>query len=513
MLPITENRQGYRASNAQAVPIHAIPVFDYDEFGSWLVGLLLSDTANHCVTYHALMLENQLHFFAAVANDAQATLEIALCKVRTKRLAALSPYTSALFMYEREIAENTGIIFEGHSWLKPVRYAYNRANLNNTMDNYPFFKISSEETHEVGVGPIHAGVIEPGHFRFSCLGEQVAHLEIQLGYQHRGVESLMLTKKNWAARNVLVESIAGDTVCGHTAAYMAAIESLAGIEINTPLQVERTLALELERVAVHVGNLSAVCMDLAYQLGSAALGALRTPIINYFQFWCGNRFAKSLFQIGGTFFPLTQSLIDRLLQTLDSFEQTFHAAEELMFSLPGIQNRLQKTGQLLPEQVQAIGGVGLVARMVGMNRDIRYTHPLWAYANLQHLPVIPHQGDPFGDVSALARLRTEEIYQSIAYMSALTHLLEPYTNNRKPDAFRAPTLMPNHIAVSLVEGWRGEICNTILTDANGALAHYKVKDPSFHNWFALALAVRNNEISDFPICNKSFDLSYCGHDL
>ena len=176
------------------------------------------------------------------------------------------------------------------------------------MDNYPFYNIDSEELHEVGVGPVHAGVIEPGHFRFICNGEKVLHLEIQLGYQHRGIEKLFIEKNNALQRCILSESIAGDTSVGHALAHSQLIESLAGIEVSETLQIERCIALEMERLAVHIGDTAALCGDVAYQLGQVVCEALRTTIINTTQLWCGNRFGKGLVRPGGSNYPLSNDV-------------------------------------------------------------------------------------------------------------------------------------------------------------------------------------------------------------
>jgi Ni,Fe-hydrogenase III large subunit len=183
------------------------------------------------------------------------------------------------------------------------------------MDNYPFYRIESEELHEVGVGPIHAGVIEPGHFRFICNGEKVLHLEIHLGYQHRGIERLFVEKKTALQRCILAESIAGDTAVGHALAHVQLIESLAGVEVPEALQIERCIALELERIAVHIGDTAALCADVAYQIGQVVCEALRTTIINTTQLWCGNRFGKGLIRPGGTHYRLSDTQVDSMLAT------------------------------------------------------------------------------------------------------------------------------------------------------------------------------------------------------
>jgi Ni,Fe-hydrogenase III large subunit len=359
--------------------------------------------------------------------------------------------------------------------------------------------------HEVGVGPIHAGVIEPGHFRFLCNGEQILHLEIQLGYQHRGLEKLFLEKKKILQRVTLAENIAGDTVAGHTTAFSHLWESICGFEASPAIELSRTIALELERIAIHTGDLSAACTDIAYQLGSSVFGRLRTPMVNYFQEWCGNRLAKGLIRPGRNQFAMTESLANRLKEVFDKFEPDFNEMNVGLFKLPSALSRFERTGIVSYDDVLSIGTVGMSARMSGLERDVRKSHPYSLYSQLNHEPINKSQGDVFSRL----QIRKEEVNQSIQHIkSLLNNTLEKAVdgsvlNNPRPDSF----------TISMVEGWRGEICHCAITDSKGELIIYKIKDPSFHNWLALALSVRNNEISDFPICNKSFNLSYCGHDL
>jgi Ni,Fe-hydrogenase III large subunit len=266
----------------------------------------------------------------------------------------------------------------------------------------------------------------------------------------------------------------------------------------------RTLALEMERIAIHTGDLSGMCTDIGYQLGSAVFGRLRTPLINFFQTWCGNRLAKGLIRPGKSNYPFTKELIQQLLQLFDEFEPDFEVMYEELSNHPGALARFEKTGVVSFEQASKIGTVGMAARMSGVNRDIRSSHPHDLYLQFAHQPVIKHHGD----VYSRAQIRKEEIRKSIRNIRKMMENI-PAQNNQ--NILSSP--QPDSFAISLVEGWRGEICHCAITDQNGELMHYKIKDPSFHNWLAVALAVRNNEISDFPICNKSFDLSYCGHDL
>ena len=493
-------------SNNQIINIAEIPQNDYDSFMELNTSLVVNHMERHCVNYFGYKYQNKIRLICCIADDAQHVIYVSSCTLQTPvKLASFTKKHFCFEKFEREIHENFEIDYIDHPWLKPVRYSQNRSNKLKTIANYPFFSIDSEELHEVGVGPIHAGVIEPGHFRFMCNGEQILHLEIQLGYQHRGIENLFLNKKKMLQRVTLAESIAGDTVAGHTTAFSHLWESLCGYQATPDIELARTLALEIERIAIHTGDLSAACTDIAYQLGSSVFGRLRTPMVNYVQEWCGNRLAKGLIRPGRNQYPFNDILANRLKEVLDNYEPDFNEMNEELFKLPSALSRFERTGIVSFDDVLSIGTVGMSARMSGLNRDIRASHPYSLYQQLNHEPIIKNHGDVFSRL----QIRKQEVGQSIQYIrTLLNHPLEQatkdtYLETPKADAF----------AISLVEGWRGEICHCAITDSLGELILYKIKDPSFHNWLALALAVRNNEISDFPICNKSFNLSYCGHDL
>ena len=271
--------------NNQTIPVWDIPVLKYEDLLEYYTSLL-KEEYNHCVNYFGFQQSDKLKLICCIANDKDQTINISSSLIELKtELPSFTHHHRAFHIFERELHENYGVKYTDHPWLKPVRFSHNRHDRNSKIDNYPFYKIESEELHEVGVGPIHAGVIEPGHFRFICNGEQILHLEIQLGFQHRGIEKLFLEKNKLLQRATLAESIAGDTVAGHTTAFVNLWESLCGNKPEEDLQFSRTLALELERIAIHTGDLSAICTDIAYQLGSSVFGRLRTPVINYFQIW------------------------------------------------------------------------------------------------------------------------------------------------------------------------------------------------------------------------------------
>jgi Ni,Fe-hydrogenase III large subunit len=375
------------------------------------------------------------------------------------------------------------------------------------MDLYPFYSIAGEELHEVGVGPIHAGIIEPGYFRFICNGEKVLHLEIQLGYQHRGVEELFVKNEKVLKNAILAESIAGDTAIGHSVCHAGLMEAIGNVPVSDALAVERTIALELERIAVHIGDTAALCTDVAYQFGQVVNEALRTLVINSLQLWCGNRFGKGLIRTGGTHYPLTSSVIAEIRKNLKDVKERYRDISELIFSMSSVLSRFEGTGKVTESQASKIGTVGMSARSSGLKRDIRWSHPSLAYNQLNYDPVVIDRGD----VWARAMMRKLEVERSIELVFQLLDFVVVKAEESVPK-IDIP-LESDAFAISVIEGWRGEICHTAVTDEHGKLMHYKVKDPSLHNWLALALAVRGNEISDFPVCNKSFNLSYCGHDL
>lgn len=493
--------------NNQTVNEKDIPVLKYQEFLEDNVSLLHEHPERHCVNYFGVWETNMVKLYCCIADDATHEIYVNSSVINTNdKLPSLTSHNHNFEKFEREIAENFGIEYTDHPWLKLVRYAQNRTNKAQTIANYPFYQAESEELHEVGVGPIHAGIIEPGHFRFICNGEQILHLEIQLGYQHRGIEQLFIQKNNVLQRATLAENIAGDTAVGHTTTFANLWESLCGVETSKELHFSRTLAMELERIAIHTGDLAAICADIAYQLGNSVYGRLRTPIVNFFQEWGGNRLAKGLIRPGKINYPFSKDLGTRLLEIFNTYEPDFKQMSNQFFQLPSVLARLERTGIVNYEQVLEIGTVGMAARMSGLERDIRKSHPFNFYTGkIQHSPIIKHHGDVF----SRTQIRREEIAQSIAYCKKLITDIPEF---KKPEQVK---LQPGKekFTLTLTEGWRGEICHCAITDEQGNLKAYKIKDPSHHNWMALAQAVRNNEISDFPVCNKSFNLSYCGHDL
>src|SRR5512133_594458 len=444
-----------KIKNNQRIGIPEIPVLPYDFFLEMNTGFT-QDKYFHCVNYFAWPVGNELRLICCIADDTTGNILVSSAMADPNQ--SYPSFTSrnfAFHAFEREIHEKTGLKYKDHPWLKPLRYPYDRHDLTNEIVSYPFYKIESEELHEVGVGPIHAGVIEPGHFRFICSGEQILHLEIQLGFQHRGVENLFLKYKSPLQLAILAEGIAGDTVVGHTTAFTGAWESLCGFTASEEIMYARTIASELERIAIHTGDLSAICADIAYQLGNSVCGRLRTPVINTFQKWCGNRLAKTLIRAGSNPYPLTPDLADTFEKLFDAYEPDLNEMYQRMKSLPSALARLERTGTVTQEQAEQIGAVGQAARTSGVLRDIRWTHPYLHYGNIPHQPIIKHHGD----VYSRTQISKQEISQSIKYIRRMIREIPPVQSNTVLENPAA-----NSFVVSLTEGWRGEICHCAVID-------------------------------------------------
>jgi Ni,Fe-hydrogenase III large subunit len=456
---------------------------------------------------------DHFEWLAILAIDQEGSLEVLRGEV-VNPYPSLTPLCPQAHLFEREMAEQWKLSPEGHPWLKPVRYhaawvgGSEAENSPATPPPQPavtrFFQVEGKEVHEVAVGPVHAGIIEPGHFRFQCHGERVLYLEIALGFQHRGIDRAFFRLPH--RRQTYVETLAGDSSIGHAWAYAQAIEGLALKNPAIPMSAHilRGIALELERLANHTGDLGALANDVGFLPTASYCGRIRGDFLNMTALICGNRFGRGLIGPGGVSWSLDESRKSQLLRVLDAAEADVSSAVNLLWDTPSVMARFEDTGTISADLCRDLGLVGPPVRAVGLDRDVRQDFPSGIY-RFSHIPVATASG---GDVFARAFVRWIEIQRSIDFIRQQIPLLKAETGAGAP-----PLLKPNAFTVSLIEGWRGEICHLAHTDAQGHLDFYKVIDPSFHNWTGLAIALRNQQISDFPLCNKSFNLSYCGHDL
>jgi Ni,Fe-hydrogenase III large subunit len=301
-----------------------------------------------------------------------------------------------------------------------------------------------------------------------------------------------------------METLAGDTTVGHVTAYASILEALGDTTLPPRAHSIRAIALELERLANHTGDLGALANDVGFLPTASYCGRLRGDFLNITALLCGNRFGRNLVRPGGVRFDPAPQTMDELLDRLGrTFDDTRNAVN-LLWETPSVMSRFDATGHVSRPDAARLGLVGPTARASGVNLDVRSDLP-WGGYQLHPLPSVTWHT---GDVAARAYVRWFEIEKSVEFITDEVRALPagPVMQEIQPAA-------GEHLAVALVEGWRGEICHVALTDERGLLRHYKVVDPSFHNWFGLAMALRDQPISDFPLCNKSFNLSYCGHDL
>jgi Ni,Fe-hydrogenase III large subunit len=491
--------------NCQASALSGIDLLPVAEWREKIVAAVKA--GSRLASLFGRPVDGRVRLLAILAADERGSLRALQTEVGDS-YPALTTDCPQAHWFEREIAEQWSVVPGGHPWLKPIRF---HGSYRPGLEQVPspvvgvtsFFQVEGEEVHEVAVGPVHAGIIEPGHFRFQCHGERVIHLEISLGYQHRGVERALVGGPH--PRTLFqMETLAGDTSIGHATAYCQAIEALAGCDIPPRAAALRGIALELERLANHTGDLGALAGDVGYLPTSSFCGRLRGDFLNMTAALCGSRFGRAMVKPGGVAFDVNAERIDDLLRRLAQAESDVKGAVDLLWRTPSVMGRFEYVGKVSRADALALGLVGPPARATGLELDVRRDHPVGIWRVAQ----VPVATMPYGDVFCRAYVRWLEIERSIAFVREQLRSLPASALRVEVGAIKGGQLV-----VSLVEGWRGEIAHAALTDAGGRFESYKVVDPSFHNWFGLALSLREQPISDFPLCNKSFNLSYCGHDL
>jgi Ni,Fe-hydrogenase III large subunit len=497
----------YKIRNADAVPTAEIPRMAIKEFRDSVIAEVSGGA--RIVAFFGRPDAHAVRLYAVLARDESGTLALLSSEIEDV-YPSLTPDCPQAHWFEREIAEQWGVVPVGHPWLKPIRFhsSYRAGGkiYSTEADSIgvtDYFQVRGAEVHEVAVGPVHAGIIEPGHFRFQCHGENVYHLEISLGYQHRGIEPAMVCGPI-KRRIHMMETAAGDTTIGHATAYCHTMGALTGCKAPARAAFLRGIALELERLANHTGDLGALAGDVGYLPTMSYCGRIRGDFLNMTALLCGSRFGRGMIRPGGVGFDVDEKRLEELVDRLNQASKDVTVAVELMLSSPSVLARFEGTGEITSKVCNDLGLVGPIARASGERRDVRHDFPLGIYRYSQ----IPVSTWHTGDVFSRALVRWLEIQRSIQFVRDQASMI-PEGPIRVPGA----DLQPGLLTVSMVEGWRGEICHVAITDQEGHLAHYKIIDPSFHNWFGLAIALRGQQISDFPLCNKSFNLSYCGHDL
>ncbi|HEV3010923.1 MAG TPA: NADH-quinone oxidoreductase subunit C [Burkholderiales bacterium] len=368
-------------------------------------------------------------------------------------------------------------------------------------DRYPFVRVEGEGVHEIPVGPVHAGTIEPGHFRFSIVGESILKLEERLGYKHKGIEKRFesLSAQDGAR---LAGRISGDSTVAYAWAYAMALEAAAGIEPPLRAFALRAIALELERIANHLGDLGYLGNDVALSFGFFQFWRLKEELLRLHRELFGHRYLMDFVVPGGVARDLANG--ETLAEVLTYIQRETAALRAIYEEHAGAQDRFMMAGQVTPELAQALGLTGLAGRASGQAYDLRCDHPVPPYDALG----VQAAGHIRGDVAARVTLRFEELAGSI-------RLIEELIDRLPPGGLQAALKIPaaGSRGCGWVEGWRGDVFIALEAGANGSLHRVHAHDPSWQNWPVLERAVLGNIVPDFPLINKSFNLSYSGHDL
>ena len=424
-------------------------------------------------------------------------------------LAAIS-YPAGRF--EREVSDLFGIRPRGHplprrmvlhghwpaGW-NPMRHGMPKpAAFAPDLGSYPFVEVHGDGVYEIPVGPIHAGLIEPGHFRFSVVGETILRMKARLWFLHRGIEKLFEGRIPQEGIE-LAERISGDTAVGHAVAYVMAVEDAAGIEVDEQSVLVRALLLELERLHNHVADLGAIANDVGYGIANAHTQRLRERLLRHNKALTGHRLLRGAVSVGGA--SLRQHPdVRQVAATADELAEVVAIA--LGHSV--VADRFAGTAVLSREQAQHMGALGYVARASGLDVDARRDHPLVDPGGA-YQPVVETGGDVLARFVVRAReaaVSAEMVTDLAARISGQRIAVEP-----TPDKVGAGA------GLGVVEAWRGTLCHRVELDGSGRLTRVKVVDPSFFNWPALPVSLADTIVPDFPLANKSFNQSYAGNDL
>ncbi len=367
---------------------------------------------------------------------------------------------------------------------------------------YPFVPVSGDGVHEIAVGPVHAGTIEPGHFRFSVVGEKVLRLEARLGYAHKGIakrfEGQPLTEGHRLAAR-----ICGDSTVAFSWAYCAALEAITDIDLPHRAASLRALALERERLANHLGDLGALGNDAGLAFGLVQFSSLKEQLLRLNQEAFGQRYLFDYLVPGGVAADLGMRAICAMFDEATMLEQAVATLRAIYDDHPGLQDRFRDTGVLSPELAREHGALGLTGRASGIAQDMRIDLPWPPYDRLQPRRMLRSGGD----VAARVQVRFDETIESLRLCRSLLEALPA-----GPSLVTLPVAPPGQLGLGLIEGWRGPVLIALETAADNRVRRCHAHDPSWQNWPLVEYAIHGNIVPDFPLINKSFNLAYSGHD-
>lgn len=421
--------------------------------------------------------------------------------------------------YERKIHSFFGLVANGHPLLTPLILHENWPEsvhpLRKEFDwkerpaeahgTYEFQQVEGEGIYEIPVGPVHAGIIEPGHFRFSVAGEEIVLLEPKLGYKHKGTEKLFeqMTPEEGIR---LAERISGDMSFSHSLAYCQAIEQMAGIEVSNRASMLRVIFSELERLANHLNDIGFIMLDTGYSFGGSQCARLRERIMQLNERLTGSRFLRGVTAFGGVGCDMNAQNQEYLLKEVKAIELDFSEIVDIANESTSVLNRLTGTGTIDRQIAIDHGAIGIAGRAVGIRHDARKEYPYAGYAKLSFEMAIENEGD----VKARWMVRIKEVFMAVSLIEQACAFMP---KSGKLQAEGGIMLPKEAMSIGVTEGWRGDIVYVVMTDTDGRFARVDVRDPSFLNWTILGHAGKGNIVPDFPLINKSFNLSYSGYDL
>jgi Ni,Fe-hydrogenase III large subunit len=424
-------------------------------------------------------------------------------------LASITSITPSASWYERELHDLYSVEIEGHPNLQPLVFHESwpsnihprlDASANPVHGEYRFLRVKGDGVCEVLVGPVHAGIIEPGHFRFSVVGDTVLNLELRHFYTHKGTEA-RFEGVPVPAGIMLAESVSGDNTFSHAVAYCQAIENAFGISVPPRGRALRLIGLELERMMAHIADVGALCGDVAFAVPAAYTARLKESLLLASARSVGTRYWRGLSRPGGMTRDLSNESAHALGAVVATVARDFSELAQLILATPSVLNRFETTGVLTRELARSLCVVGPVARASGLRLDVRRDHPYGRYRAVQ----VSAPRHSSGDVLARARIRIEE--------TAISAQLIAQTIEEMPAGAVSVSVpwQASAEGLSAVESPRGELLYFIRV-REGRIQRCHIKSPSFQNWPALPLAMPGNIIADFPLINKSFNLSYSGCD-
>ena len=428
-------------------------------------------------------------------------LEAVMAGERVERITAfvegakylsVTPDIPCASIYEREIYETHGIYPMGHSDMRPLRSGPSEGG------TIPHNNVFGDGIFEIPVGPIHAGVIGPGHFRFSVAGEPILMMKAYLGYSRRGVERLMEASAS-ADNTMIAERISGDNAVAHALAYLQTVEQ--DTDIPERARLIRTVMSELERIHNHLGTIGGIASDASLAVPAAHAGMLRENMLRLNERVFGHRQLWGMLRIGGLSKDIPKIALDNVEREVVKAGSDAEEVVNIMIRSPSFMDRAQTTGRLSAEDAVRLRAVGPVARSSGVNYDVRKTRPYAAYG----MVALDVPTSPGGDVYARLTVRKKEIKESVSVILQCINMM-------KGGPVRTEARTEDGFYTGITESPRGETVHCAHID-NGRITRYKIRDASFPNWPALECAALGNIMPDFPLVNKSFDLSYSGNDL